>query len=119
MGMPLLRELKRGSTEVLILALLEERARHGYDIGRLIDERLIADWMTSAHTLRRRPSASAPPPPATDVSALTGLASDLRYGLRLLNRQRGFAAVAVLTIALAIGVTTTLFSVVYGVLLRP
>ena len=33
------RELKRGSTEVLILALLDERPRHGYDIGRLIDER--------------------------------------------------------------------------------
>jgi len=33
------RELKRGSTELLILALLEERARHGYDIARLIDER--------------------------------------------------------------------------------
>jgi transcriptional regulator len=35
----LLRELKRGSTEVLILALLEERPRHGYEIGRLIGER--------------------------------------------------------------------------------
>jgi transcriptional regulator len=35
----LARELKRGSTELLILALLEERARHGYDIARLIDER--------------------------------------------------------------------------------
>src|SRR5215470_10497667 len=33
------RELKRGSTEVLILALLEEQDRHGYDIGRLIEER--------------------------------------------------------------------------------
>jgi len=33
------RELKRGSTELLILALLEERDRHGYDIARLIDER--------------------------------------------------------------------------------
>ena len=33
------RELKRGSSEVLILALLDERPRHGYDIGRLIDER--------------------------------------------------------------------------------
>src|SRR5262245_29070377 len=33
------RELKRGSAEVLILALLEERARHGYEIGRLIGER--------------------------------------------------------------------------------
>ncbi len=33
------RELKRGSTELLILALLEERSRHGYEIARLIDER--------------------------------------------------------------------------------
>lgn len=33
------RELKRGSTELLILSLLEERDRHGYDLARLIDER--------------------------------------------------------------------------------
>lgn len=33
------RELKRGSTEVLILALLEDRQRHGYDINRQIEER--------------------------------------------------------------------------------
>jgi PadR family transcriptional regulator PadR len=35
----LARELKRGSTQLLILALLEERDRHGYDIARLIAER--------------------------------------------------------------------------------
>ena len=35
----LARELKRGSTELLILALLEERDRHGYDLARLIDDR--------------------------------------------------------------------------------
>ena len=40
MGTNLLeRELKRGSTELLILALLEERDRHGYELARLIDER--------------------------------------------------------------------------------
>src|SRR5919109_4038465 len=40
MGMNALkRELKRGSTELLILALLEERDRHGYELARLIDER--------------------------------------------------------------------------------
>jgi len=33
------RELKRGSAELLILALLEERERHGYDIGKQIDQR--------------------------------------------------------------------------------
>jgi transcriptional regulator len=35
----LARELKRGSTELLILALLEERDRHGYDLARLIEDR--------------------------------------------------------------------------------
>ena len=40
MGMnALARELKRGSTELLILALLEDRDRHGYEMARLIDER--------------------------------------------------------------------------------
>jgi PadR family transcriptional regulator, regulatory protein PadR len=33
------RELKRGSTELLILALLEECDRHGYDIAQLIENR--------------------------------------------------------------------------------
>ena len=32
-------ELKKGSAELLILALLEERERHGYEIGRLIETR--------------------------------------------------------------------------------
>jgi len=38
-GRRLGRELKKGSAELLILSLLEARARHGYEIGRLIDER--------------------------------------------------------------------------------
>jgi transcriptional regulator len=33
------RELRKGSAEVLILALLEERERHGYEIAKLIDRR--------------------------------------------------------------------------------
>jgi PadR family transcriptional regulator, regulatory protein PadR len=33
------RELKKGSAELLILSLVEHRARHGYEIGKLIDER--------------------------------------------------------------------------------
>jgi putative ABC transport system permease protein len=47
------------------------------------------------------------------------LLPDLRYGLRLLARARGFAAAAILTVALGVGATTAIFSVVYGVLLRP
>lgn len=40
MGTPTIsRELKRGSTELLILALLEECDRHGYELAQLIEER--------------------------------------------------------------------------------
>jgi predicted permease len=45
--------------------------------------------------------------------------NDLLYACRLLRRDLGYAAVAILTIAVGIGATTTLFSVAYGVLLRP
>lgn len=34
-----LNQLKKGSAELLILALVETRARHGYEIGKLIDQR--------------------------------------------------------------------------------
>lgn len=42
-----------------------------------------------------------------------------RYSLRVLWRDRGYAAVAVLTMALGIGATTTIFSVVYSVSMKP
>jgi transcriptional regulator len=37
--LPFDREVKKGSAEVLILALLEDRPRHGYEIGKLIEQR--------------------------------------------------------------------------------
>ena len=44
---------------------------------------------------------------------------DLRYAVRSILRARGFAAVAILTIALGIGANTAMFTVVHAVLLRP
>ncbi len=56
---------------------------------------------------------------ARGVAWVTNALQDLRYGIRLSLRAPGLAVATILTVALGIGATTAMFSVVYGVLLRP
>ena len=84
-------------------------------------EALIARWREDSDSLRHR-SARRPtiaPPPLESPRWGAGLWQDIRYAVRLLSRQRRFAALVIVTMALGIGATTALFSVTYGVLMKP
>jgi putative ABC transport system permease protein len=114
--------------------VMEELAQHAramYDAARAegaSDEEAaarageqIARWRRDADRLRhkpRRPPAIEPPPIAASLP-LAGLAQDLRYAARLLRRQPQFTLLASATMAVGIAATTVLFSVTYGVLMKP
>lgn len=56
---------------------------------------------------------------AVGLTAFDELGGDVRFGIRSLARNPGYAAVAVLSLALGIGATTAMFSLLYAVLLHP
>ncbi|HEY5079207.1 MAG TPA: ABC transporter permease [Opitutaceae bacterium] len=68
------------------------------------------------------PSAGAADPHSHDswlVRICSGAAADVRHGTRRLLREKGFAAVALLTLALCIGANTAIFSMIYALVLKP
>ena len=44
--------------------------------------------------------------------------NDIRYGFRMLVKRPGLSAIAIVALALGIGLTTTMFGIVYGVLIK-
>ena len=50
---------------------------------------------------------------------MTGLPQDFRYGLRALRSAPGFSLVAIVALALGIGATSAIFTLLYGVMIRP
>lgn len=53
------------------------------------------------------------------IGWIEGVAQDLRFAFRLIRRDTGFAVATIGTLALGIGATPAVFSVVNGVLIRP
>src|SRR5262249_34739880 len=114
------RALVRGATVDRELA--DEMSAH---VQQLVEENLgrgmtPGDARAAAH--REFGSTALAMDESRDARGVAWLANawqDVRYGVRLMTRAPGFAAVAILTIALGIGATTAMFSVVYSVVLQP
>ncbi|MGH9384369.1 MAG: ABC transporter permease [Vicinamibacterales bacterium] len=81
----------------------------------------VPNWQDLARTLDRIERRHVPSPTvgASTGGLMTGFIQDIRYALRALARAPGFSAVAVLTLALGIGATTIVYSLVDGILLKP
>jgi putative ABC transport system permease protein len=85
---------------------------------RLQDQ--LSAWSRDASVLQRRVRRQAPPvPPPATTGVGAGLMQDVRYAFRMMLRDRSHTLLVIATMALGIAAATVLFSVTYGVLLKP
>lgn len=122
------RHLRQSEGNVLEAACIEclarERRRLGrvgvpYAWGRLIADTVLAAIVLRVDSRRRRRIASAHVRPSASKEILmTRLWHDVRYAARRLRRAPAFSLAVIATLALTIGATTAVFTVVNAVLLR-
>jgi predicted permease len=81
----------------------------------------VPDWAAFARTVGsiERRHVQGPVAGAGPGGIMTGFIQDVRHAARALKRAPGFAAVSIITLALGIGATTIVYSIVDGILLRP
>jgi len=124
-----IREAHGDEMAAVVAQLLHDRRRHGgwTAAWRATRKELFALLWFAWCTQRGAPAPRRidermftwTPEPERTLPMRESLLQDLKYALRLLARTPGFTVVCVLTMAIAIGANTAVFSLVYGVLLKP
>jgi len=93
---------------------------HRYVAGLTIDDIARADTLVQdLQPLRQAQLPETHAPGTSSGSVFADFWSDMRYAVRSLRHQAGFAAVAILTLALGIGANSAIFALADATLLRP